>query len=99
MVFIVDAKNRHGFARDLQEMHRQRRQIFVKGLGWPLSLADDEFEVDEYDGTGVIYLLAQDELGGRLRASARLLRTDRAHPLLDLFPHLCDGEDSESGQY
>jgi N-acyl-L-homoserine lactone synthetase len=90
MVFIVNAENRRSFRHDLLEMHLQRRRVFVDALGWPLPLAGT-VEADEYDADDVIYLLVKDDLHGRLRASVRLLRTDRSHPLLDLFPHLCDG--------
>jgi N-acyl-L-homoserine lactone synthetase len=90
MVFLVNAENRHMFTQDLLEMHLQRRQVFVDTLGWPLPLAG-EVESDQYDDDGVIYLLVKDDLRGRLRASVRLLRTDRPHLLLDVFPELCDG--------
>ena len=89
MVFIVNAENRHWFERDLLEMHQQRRRVFVEGLGWPLPL-DGAMELDQYDGEDVIYLLVKDDPDARLRASVRLLRTDRPHPLLDLFQGLCD---------
>jgi len=90
MVFLVNAENRHMFTHDLLEMHRQRRQVFVDALGWPLPLAG-EVESDQYDDDGVIYLLVKDDMHGRLRASVRLLRTDRPHLLLDVFSGLCDG--------
>jgi N-acyl-L-homoserine lactone synthetase len=89
MVFIVTAENRHMFESDLLEMHQQRRRVFVEGLGWPLPL-NGAMELDQYDGEDVIYLLVKDDLNARLRASVRLLRTDRPHPLLDLFQGLCD---------
>ncbi len=90
MIFIVNAENRHSFERDLSDMHLQRRRVFVETLRWPLPHSGT-LELDQYDGQDVPYLLAKDDLHGRLRASVRLLRTDRPHPLLDLFPHLCDG--------
>lgn len=90
MLFTVNAENRHCFEHDLLEMHRQRRRVFVDGLGWPLPLAGT-VETDQYDADDVIYLLVKDDLQARLRASVRLLRTDRPHPLLDLFPDLCEG--------
>jgi len=89
MVFIVTAENRHFFEPDLLDMHQQRRRVFVEGLGWPLPL-NGAMELDQYDGEDVIYLLVKDDLNARLRASVRLLRTDRPHPLLDLFQGLCD---------
>jgi acyl-homoserine lactone synthase len=89
MVFIVNAENRHLFEHDLLEMHAQRRRVFVERLGWPLP-SSGALESDQYDGDDVIYLLVKDDPRGRLRASVRLLRTDRPHPLLDLFHDLCD---------
>jgi acyl-homoserine lactone synthase len=89
MVFIVDADNRRWFEQDLLEMYQQRRRVFVEGLGWPLPLAGT-MELDQYDADDVLYLLVKDDPGARLRASVRLLRTDRPHPLLDLFRGLCD---------
>src|ERR1700723_53327 len=89
MVFIVNAENRRWFAQDLLEMYQQRRRVFVEGLGWPLPLAG-AMEFDQYDADDVIYLLVKDDPDARLRASVRLLRTDRPHPLLDLFRGLCD---------
>ena len=88
MVFIVNAENRHCFEQDLLEMHQQRRRVFVEGLGWSLPLSG-AMELDQYDGNDVIYLLVKDDPDARLRASVRLLRTDRPHPLLDLFRGLC----------
>ena len=90
MVFIVNKENRHAFEHDLREMHLQRRQVFVEELGWPLP-SSGPLESDQYDAPDVIYLLVKDDLHGRLRASVRLLPADRPHPLLDLFPDLCDG--------
>ncbi len=90
MVFIVNAENRHLFERDLLEMHVQRRRVFVETLRWPLPVSG-ALELDGYDGEEVLYLLVKDDLHGRVSASARLLRADRPHPLLDLFAHLCDG--------
>ena len=89
MVFLVNAENRRWFEQDLLEMYQQRRRVFVEGLGWPLPLAG-AMELDQYDGNDVIYLLVKDDPDARLRASVRLLRTDRPHPLVDLFRGLCD---------
>ena len=89
MVIVVNAENRRWFEQDLLEMYQQRRRVFVEGLGWPLPLTG-AMELDQYDADDVIYLLVKDDPGARLRASVRLLRTDRPHPLQDLFGRLCD---------
>ncbi len=90
MVFIVTAENRTLFDEELVQMHRQRKSVFVDGLRWPLAVTED-LEVDEYDGREALYLLITDRHDQDLIASARLLRTDRPHPLGSLFPRLCAG--------
>ena len=89
MIHIVTAENRHVFDADLVSMHRQRKHIFVDGLGWPLPVESDQ-EIDAYDGEHTTYLLAQ-EADATLLASARLLPTTGPHLMADLFAHSCDG--------
>ncbi|MGF7151547.1 acyl homoserine lactone synthase/acyl-homoserine lactone synthase [Sphingomonas zeicaulis] len=67
-----------------------RKQVFIDLLGWELATVGEHFEVDRFDDREAEYLILVDD-GGRHRASARLLRTDRAHLLGDHYAHLCDG--------
>src|SRR5579862_3522356 len=90
MVFIVTSENRVLFDDELVQMHRQRKSVFVDGLAWPLTVTEG-LEVDDYDGRDALYLLITDQHDQDLVASARLLRTDRPHPLGSLFPQLCEG--------
>ena len=88
MVFIANAENRCLFGPDLEEMHRQRKVVFVDGAGWQVPVMADR-ETDAYDRTDTLYLLAKDQPDGRLLASARLLTTMAPHLMSDLFAAAC----------
>ena len=91
MIHIVTAENRYLFRHALMEMHRQRKQLFIDELAWALS-APEGLEIDAYDAEEAIYLLASDAPRAPVRASLRLLPTDRPHLMSEVFAHLCDGE-------
>lgn len=86
MIFLVTGENRGEFYRELTEMHRQRKRVFVDQLGWQLECAEG-LETDEFDGPEAIYLLLVER--DELLASARMLQTDRPHLLGSVFPYLC----------
>ena len=71
-------------------MHRDRKHVFVDLLKWDLTVIAGEFEVDQFDTAGAIYLISA-EPDGTHRGSIRLLPTTRPHILGTLFPELCDG--------
>lgn len=88
MIHIITADNRHLFHHALAEMHRQRKQVFMDELGWPL----DEIagmELDRFDCPEAIYLIETKPCGA-ITGSARLLPTTRPHLLSDVFPNLCN---------
>lgn len=87
MIHIVTSENRAEFRRELCEMHRQRKRVFVDELKWPLA-CEEGLEIDEFDTAEAVYLLYFTD-GGELRASARMLPTDRPHLLGSIFPDLC----------
>lgn len=91
MIFIVNAGNRAMFERDLLQMHRQRKAVFVEGLGWNVPVVND-LEIDRYDREDTTYLVAKEDLGGPVLASVRLLPTIGPHLMIDLFPEACSGE-------
>ncbi len=90
MVLIANAENRCLFGPDLEEMHRQRKVVFVDRAGWQLPVLADR-ETDAYDRTDTLYLLAKDAPGGGLLASVRLLTTTAPHLMSDLFAAACRG--------
>lgn len=71
-------------------MHVDRRRIFVDWLGWELDLENGR-ERDRYDDADAVYIVVTDGGDGHL-GSVRLLPTERAHLLSDVFPHLCEGD-------
>jgi N-acyl-L-homoserine lactone synthetase len=90
MVLIANAENRCLFGPDLEEMHRQRKVVFVDRAGWQIPVLADR-ETDAYDRSDTMYLLAKDEPRGGLLASVRLLTTTAPHLMSDLFAAACRG--------
>jgi N-acyl-L-homoserine lactone synthetase len=87
VIQIISAQNRRLFHHALIEMHRQRRELFIEGMGWNLK-AEAGLEIDRFDSADAIYLIETDEQGA-VTQSARLLPTLRPHLLSEIFPHLC----------
>jgi acyl-homoserine lactone synthase len=74
----------------LDNMHRDRKRVFVDLRRWDVPVIDGQYEIDQFDSEQAVYLVsASDE--GEHRGSIRLLPTQRPHILGSLFPHLCDG--------
>ncbi len=90
MVLIANAENRCLFGPDLEEMHRQRKVVFVDQAGWRIPVLADR-ETDAYDRPDTLYLLAKDQPDGGLLASSRMLTTMAPHLMSDLFPATCRG--------
>jgi N-acyl-L-homoserine lactone synthetase len=75
----------------VRNMFEARKRVFVDLLKWDVPVLDNRYEVDQFDTPEAEYLILTGE-DGKHRASARLLRTDSAHILRDLFPSLCETE-------
>jgi N-acyl-L-homoserine lactone synthetase len=76
--------------RLLRTMFEARKRVFVDLLKWDVPVLEGAYEIDQFDTHEATYVILSDEEGSH-RASARLLRTDRAHILGELFACLCDG--------
>lgn len=72
----------------LDEMYRQRYEVFIRRLRWELS-ADPDREVDQFDHLNARYLLLLGDEAERLYGSLRLLPTNGPHVLSEIFPSLC----------
>ncbi len=90
MVHIVSGANRHRFKRLIDQMHRDRKRLFVDRFKWDVKVIEGEFELDEFDTDDAVYLIETDPSGNHL-ASVRLLATSRPHLLSTVFHSLCDG--------
>lgn len=90
MIYIVSQENRRRFHHLLTEMHRQRKQVFIDKMNWPLEESAG-LEIDAYDRSDAIYLIEAGTPVSDVRVSARLLPTARPHLLSELFSDLCEG--------
>lgn len=90
MIQVFEGARAPGFDPILDNMHRDRKRVFVDLLKWDVPVIDGAFEIDQFDGSEAVYLVATDEDGGH-RGSIRLLPTDGPHILGSIFPWLCDG--------
>jgi N-acyl-L-homoserine lactone synthetase len=91
LVHIVSSANRAGFSAQIAEMHRDRKRVFVDGLKWAVPVVDGQYEIDQFDDDGAVYLIELDRRTGKHLASLRLLPSTAPHLLQDVFPNLCDG--------
>lgn len=73
----------------VRNMFEARKRVFVDLLKWDVPVLNDIYEIDQFDTPNANYLILTADDGSH-RASARLLRTDQAHILGNLFPALCD---------
>lgn len=73
----------------VRNMFEARKRVFVDLLKWDVPVLNDRYEIDQFDTPHAHYLILTGDNVSH-RASARLLRTDRAHILGELFPVLCD---------
>jgi acyl-homoserine lactone synthase len=86
-VHIVTDANRHIYADALDQSQRLRHQIYIEELKWKgLSRRDDGREVDQFDTSEAVHLLAID--GGAVLGGTRVLPSTGPHLLSEVFPHL-----------
>jgi N-acyl-L-homoserine lactone synthetase len=89
MIDVVTSQNRSEYQTQLEQMWRQRRDVFVDKLGWDLPLTNG-MEIDQYDDDRAMYLLGSED-GQNVSGSLRILPTDTGHLMTDLFPNMCAG--------
>jgi cytochrome P450/N-acyl-L-homoserine lactone synthetase len=65
---------------------RLRKQVFVDELGWNLSVDGDGREIDQFDTAAAEHTAIIAD--GEVKAFGRLLPTDQASILFDVYPHL-----------
>ncbi len=82
LVHCVTAANRGRYADQLDEMFRQRHQVFVEGRGWRELRRADQRDIDDYDTDETVYLLVLGD-AGEVFASGRMNPTSGRHQLED----------------
>ena len=92
MIHAVLPTNRNAYSSQIEQMHHQRYDVFVKRFEWDLPDCDHEaqYEKDQFDRPDTTYLMALQR--GEVLGGLRLLPTTKPHLMSDIFPHLCMGE-------
>jgi len=88
MVAVITPDNRTKYREQLNQMHRDRKKVFVDRWKWDVPVVDGQYEIDQFDNAHTIYLIAA-ERDGSHAASIRLFPSTQPHMLGTLFPHLC----------
>jgi len=89
VVHIITAANRPEYAAQIDEMHQDRKRVFVDTLKWRVPVVGGKYEIDQFDDADAIYLLESEPKTGKHLASLRLLASTKPNLLRDVFPHLC----------
>ena len=84
MIIIVEAHNAEKYAHLLEQMFRQRAQIFHDRLGWDVIVKDGK-ERDRFDDENPVYIIYTDDAGRKVKGSLRLLPTTGPTLLADFF--------------
>ena len=89
MIQVITHKNAANHTHLLRGMHRDRKAVFIDGLGWDLHVHADDLEIDQFDNEDAVYIIVSDDDTGCHLGSLRLLPTTKPHLLTEVFSHLC----------
>ena len=92
MLHICTNQNRRLYRTQLETMHRQRYELFVRTKGWNLQVRDGG-EYDEGDDERAVYLLSIDDTGS-VYGSLRVRPADDFSMVIDRMPHHVTGDAS-----
>lgn len=93
VLHLVTEKNRSLYERELEDLARTRKAVFVDELGWQLNVTPDGREYDQYDDEKAIYGIGFD-MRGRVSMAGRYRPTTDHSMLVDVFPNaVADGVD------
>ena len=84
LIHVVTAENRNLYERELDENFRLRHRVYAMEYGWESFRHPNGREIDRYDSSETIYLLALEEGTARLLGGARLVPTIKGPPLSGL---------------
>lgn len=85
MLHVVTSENRALYERELDDLFRVRKAVFVDELGWQLPVRGG-LETDEYDDAKAIYALSFD-CNRQVTMAARYRPTSDHSMLMDHFAH------------
>jgi acyl-homoserine lactone synthase len=87
VIYLVDRRNRNAFSTQVEEMYRQRHQVYVQKRGWKALARPDGREVDQFDNEDAVYLMKLNETG-KVEGAVRLIDTTKPHLMRDVFSHI-----------
>lgn len=87
MIYLVDRRNRAAFAAQLEQMYRQRHQVYVEKRGWKALDRPDKREIDQFDNEDAVYLM-KIAPNGEVLGAVRLIETTKPHLMRDVFSHI-----------
>lgn len=87
MIHIVTSENADDYKDLLDDMFVWRHRIYVEQRGWKEIARPDGREIDQFDNSDAVYLLALDD-AGRFAGSARINSTLGPTLLTEVYPHL-----------
>lgn len=90
MIRFLAAKQLNSFPQLRDGMFRDRADQFLTRLGWDVTVDENGFERDAYDGLNPLYVICQDRLGQH-QGSMRFLPTNGRNMIEDHFSELLGG--------
>ena len=95
-VHVVHSRSNPAYHAQLDEMFRQRYDVFVRILKWDIPGIDHERcrEIDQFDRPDTVYLLVMHD--GAVLGASRMLPTTGPNMMRDVFPALCKDGPPES---
>jgi acyl-homoserine lactone synthase len=88
-IHVIDERNRKDYARELDEHHRLRHDIYIGERGWRALRGEGGRERDQFDLPDAVYLLAISD-DGAVAGGTRLLQSTGPTLLSEIFPYLAD---------
>lgn len=96
-VHVVRSRSNTAYAAPLDEMFRQRYEVFIRKLKWDIPGVDHRLgrEMDQFDGPDTVYLLVMDD--SAVLGASRMVPTTGPNLMRDVFPTLCSAGPPDSG--
>lgn len=86
MIHFITTQNRSFYTRELERLHRARKEVFVDELGWKLRVKGG-LEFDEYDDERAMSVVGFD-MSGDVAMGIRMRPADDRSMLVDHFSHV-----------
>lgn len=96
MIYALSFQDKDKHPKLFDDMFRERHRLYVEGRGWKELGSVDGREMDQFDRSSTVYLMAIGSDGGLL-GSIRLNPSTNPHLLDTIFPELCSRDDIPRG--